>query len=138
MTATLLRLSVTLVLASLLGSAAYWKIRNRWEFVEAILSWRLLSPRGARAMSIALPLLETGTAASSIWLLVTNSTSAPATAPMAALFAVFVVGQLAILIRAKGAICGCSAVSGSVGSRSLARVGTLLFLAATPCALWLT
>lgn len=123
---------VTVSLCIAISWAAVWKVTHRWTFVSAILSWRLFTPRQARQMSLWIPGAEAMMVIAAFTLLLRSDRPFPATLPLTALFASFLVGQVLIVVRTSYAHCGCWSNSSPLGRSSMARVIGLIAVSAAP------
>jgi Methylamine utilisation protein MauE len=122
------RAIITLALAATIGGAGVWKISHRWNFMASMMTWGLSSRSSARTLSRVFPLLELAIVGTSLTLLASGADVVPATLPMSALLATFVLGQIVILLRTRAAECGCGPKLGLVGFHSIARTSSMLFV----------
>ncbi len=94
-------LGLVLVVASLA------KAGNRQQFAAAVRSWGVRSGLLFRALFIGMPLAEFAVGAVAIFSTVTGIGQRTTGVAMLLLFSAFVVGQLVVVTRARGATCGC-------------------------------
>lgn len=114
--------------ASLLGHAAWQKLRNRWAFAAAMRTWGLRSRRTVVIGSRALPLLEAAATASLVLSVVAPCLTVVGRIPGVILGCAFLTGQLWLAWRHPGAKCGCTARPSRVSARSALRPASLLAL----------
>lgn len=110
-------------------ASGVWKLRHRWRFVESVLTWRVFSPGMARRLSIGLPISELVASILAFSFQFIRLPRTQPTFPLVVLLVGFLIGQMLIFARTRGANCGCSSHSGVIGPRTIARTGGLLGLA---------
>lgn len=127
-------LLLRLALGGVLFYAGFLKLRETWQFAEAIANFRLLPAQGNQFLAVVLPWLEVTTGL----LLVFGVWTRAAGLLAALLFAAFLGAIAAALWRGLDIECGC------FGTGAAARVGLhalafdAVFLAAAVAILWLT
>lgn len=107
------------------------KLRHRWRFTLAVMSWRLFSPPRARFVGLALPVLEVASGSFLLFGLLGNHPAVRLSGGgmVAALLASFIAGQVYIIRMGTTASCGCGLGGPSgIGQASLTRAMVLLSL----------
>jgi hypothetical protein len=135
---TTARLSIAyaslLVVGAILTASAWVKFRNRWEFMAAILSWRLVGREAARRLSLLIPVLELFAAVAAFAAIAAGRHMGLAGAAIAGLFLALTFGQLAVLIRSRGSAsrCGCFGTGHTIGTATILRAVGLAGVACVP------